>query len=187
MRRAVILTGSPRRQGNCFQLADGLCGRLTAAGCAVSRFDAAFLHVEGCRACGGCYAHGRPCAFGGDDFNAVAAEIERADVLVLISPVYWYTFPSALKAVIDRFYAFWMGKRLFTGKRCALIAVCADEPRSTFDGLLISYRETVALLRGENAGELLFPGVRGTTLAGESAVQTQLDALTARLLHAEET
>ena len=52
-----------------------------------------------------------------------------------------------------------MGGRSFAGKKCALLACCADRPLSTFDGLLVTWRETIKLMRGEMVGEVLIPGV----------------------------
>ena len=158
-KKIVILTGSPRKSGNTAMLAEALTKALEAGQNEVVRFDTAFMNIGGCRACGGCYSRGKPCVFDGDDFNRIASEIESADGLVLVTPVFWYSFPSHIKAAIDRFYAFWGGKHLFTGKKCALVACCADKPIETFDGMVYSYRQSIALLQGENAGEVLLPGL----------------------------
>lgn len=160
-KKIVILTGSPRRRGNSARLAGALDSALREEGDRTVRFDTAQLTIGGCRACGGCYSKGKPCLFDRDDFNRIAGEIETADGFALVTPVYWYTFPAQLKAVIDRFYAFWNAKHLFTGKECALVACCADAPVETFDGMLYAWRESIALLQGENLGETLFPGLSG--------------------------
>lgn len=170
----VLLTGSPRRNGNSFRLAERLSSELEALGAEVTRFDSAFLEVSGCKACGKCYSSGKPCIFDHDDFNTIAQAIERASGLVLITPVNWFAFPAKLKAVIDRFYAFWCGKHLFTGKKCVLIAVCADEPIQTFEGMLFSYRESIALLQGENMRELLLPGIQGLDQVDLPDVQAEM-------------
>ena len=39
------------------------------------------------------------------DFNSMVPVIEEADVVVFATPLYWYTFPAQLKAVIDKFFA----------------------------------------------------------------------------------
>lgn len=137
-KKIVILTGSPRKHGNTAILAEALTEALEAGQNEVIRFDTAFMNIGGCRACGGCYSGGQPCVFDADDFNRIASEIEVADGLIFVTPVFWYSLPSHIKAVIDRFYAFWVGKRLFAGKKCALVSCCADKLIETFDGLVYS-------------------------------------------------
>lgn len=158
-KKIVILTGSPRRHGNSSVLADALTEGLEKNGNKVLRFDTAFMNIGGCRACQGCYSKGTPCIFNQDDFNTIASKIETADGLIIATPVYWFSFPAQIKAAIDRFYSFLIGKHLFTGKKCALISCCADQPLETFDPVISSYRESIALLQGENIGEILFPGI----------------------------
>ena len=59
-------------------------------GYSVTRFDAAFMNVEGCMACGSCYGTEKAC-IARDDFNTIAAALEKADFILLSCPVYWYS------------------------------------------------------------------------------------------------
>ena len=70
----------------------------------MTRFDAAFRKVGGCRACETCYQTGKACSFD-DDFNEIAPAILAADALVFTMPVYWYSIPAQIKGVIDRIWA----------------------------------------------------------------------------------
>ena len=54
-------------------------------------------NIKGCKACKACYSKGAACVFD-DDFNEIAPLMENADVIVMATPVYWYTFPAQLKA-----------------------------------------------------------------------------------------
>lgn len=157
-KKLVILTGSPRRNGNSAAMAEAFIRAAEGRGFRVVRFDTAFMNIRDCRACGGCYSKGRACV-SEDDFNRVAEELETADGVVLATPLYWYTFPAHIKAAIDKFYALYHGGRYFEGKKCALLACCEDEPAEAFDGMLFAYRKTIGLMRGENVGEVLVPGV----------------------------
>lgn len=159
MKRIVVLTGSPRRNGNSSQLADSFIQAAEAAGSQVVRIDTAFLKVGGCRACDQCFKKpGQACAFD-DDFNAIASALLGADIIVLVSPVYWYTFPAQLKAVIDKLYSFCLARKSFAGKQCALIACCEDTDKKTFDGVRFSFARSMELLQADVAGEVLVPGV----------------------------
>jgi len=158
MKKIVVLTGSPREDGNSSRLADSFTAAARERGLEVVRYDLAALNVAGCRACGKCYSAGTPC-IQEDDFNAIARAIEGADGLVLASPVYWYSFSAQMKAAIDRFFCFFVGGRDFSGRKCALLGCCQSVNKDTFTGMRFVYEKTIALLKGESVGEVLIPGV----------------------------
>lgn len=158
MNKAIIFTGSPRKNGNTMQMAQWMEDALKEKGALALRFDTAFLKISGCKVCQGCYSTGRACTID-DDFNRIAEEIETADVLVFAAPVYWYTFPTQIKSLFDRLFAMYKGKRLFNDKKCVLLSACGDEESDTFDGMVFAYEKTIALMQGTNAGELLYPEI----------------------------
>ena len=129
-----------------------------AKGHSVTRFDAAFKKVGGCHACETCYKTCKACSFD-DDFNELAPAILEADAVVFTTPVYWYSFPAQIKAVIDKLYALCVGGKDVAGKECALIACCEEEDMSVMDGVRVPYERTAALLKWKSVGEVLVPGV----------------------------
>lgn len=122
------------------------------------RFDTAFLNIGACRACNQCYSKHDACIFN-DDFNQIAKELENADGIVFVTPVYWFSFPAQIKAFIDRLYSMYSGGKTFANKKCALIACCEADELSTFDGIKFAYEQTVELMNGESVAELLIPSV----------------------------
>ena len=182
MKRYVILTGSPRKNGNTAIMADMLTAELKAHGDDVVRFDTAFLKLNGCRDCRKCYSTGKPCVFDNDDFNPIAGELETADGVIFAAPVYWYTFPAQIKNVIDRFVCLYGSKHLFTGKKCVLLSCCGDEDMEAFDGILFAYRKTIGLMQGENAGEILIPGLYPPGAVRETDAEAQIKALAEKLV-----
>ena len=160
-KKIVVLTGSPRRNGNSSAMAAAFAEAAAAKGHTVVRYDAASLRVAGCRACGTCGSTGKPCTFDDDDFNRIAPDLLSADVLVFAMPVYWYTMPAQIKAVIDRTYALFMSRReAFSGKACALLACCGDNDLSVLEGVRLPYARAAALNGWRSVGEVLIPGVR---------------------------
>lgn len=119
----VVITGSPRKNGNSFAMTDAFIKQAQANGHNVTRFDAAMKKVGGCHACETCFKTGKACSFD-DDFNTIAPAIEKADVVVFTMPVYWYTMPSQIKGVIDRLYSFCVAGKDIANKQCALITCC---------------------------------------------------------------
>lgn len=154
----VVITGSPRKNGNSIAMTEAFMAAAEKAGHTVARFDAAMMNVGGCRACETCYKTGKACSFD-DDFNRIAPAIENADAVVFSMPVYWYTMPAQIKAVIDKMYALCVGNRPIAGKECALIACCEENDMTVLDGVRIPYERTAALLQWKSVGEVLVPGV----------------------------
>ncbi|MDY4039378.1 MAG: NAD(P)H-dependent oxidoreductase [Prevotella sp.] len=120
------------------------------------RIDTAFLHLNGCHACGGCFKTGKACAFD-DDFNRYAADMETADAIIVASQVYWYSVPGLLKTFIDNIYCFMGPGKDVSGKKYALLA-CAGEPElNVFDGMKFCIDKSFTLMGWEKTGEVLVP------------------------------
>lgn len=97
-----------------------------------------------CRACYYCREHGGTCVYQDDMAEILQAMID-ADVLVLASPVYFYSFDAQLKAVIDRTVARWLEVQ---NKEFYYIMAAADEERSAMDATLASLRGYAACVNG---------------------------------------
>ncbi len=157
-KKIIVVTGSPRKNGNSFAMTDAFIKAAQAKGHTITRFDAALKKVSGCRACETCFKSGKACSFD-DDFNVIAPEIEKADVIVFTTPVYWYSFPAQIKGVIDRLFSFCVAGKDISGKQCALIACCEENDMSVMDGVRIPYERSIALLKWKSIGEVLIPDV----------------------------
>ena len=162
-KKIVVLTGSPRKNGNSFAMTDAFIQAAQAKGHTVIRFDAAMRNVGGCHACETCFKTGKACSFD-DDFNTVAPAILEADTVVFTIPVYWYSIPAQIKGVIDKMFSFCVAGKDLSGKECILLACCEENDMSVLDGVRIPIERTAALLKWKMAGEILISGVFG---AGE--------------------
>lgn len=157
-KKIVVLTGSPRKGGNSNRMAAAFMDAAKAKGHEVIHVDATKLTLNGCHGCETCYSTGKPCTFD-DDFNRVADDLLAADVLVFAMPLYWYSMPSQIKGVIDKLYAFVVGGKDITGKKCALIACCEESDITMLDGIRLPYERIAALNKWTSIGEVLVPGV----------------------------
>ena len=157
-KKIVVITGSPRKNGNSFAMTDALIRAAQQKGHTVTRFDAAMMQIGGCHACETCYKTGKACSFD-DDFNTIAPAVLEADAVVFTMPVYWYSIPAQIKGVIDRLYALVVGGKDYAGKECALIACCEEQDMTVLDGVRIPLERTAALLQWKMVGEVLVPGV----------------------------
>lgn len=130
--------GSSRRCGNSDILLDrALCGA-ERSGAEVTRIYASSLHVAGCIACGGCEKV-REC-FIHDDMDMVYREIDKADHLIVSTPIYFYSVPSQLKAIMDRSQLYWNNKPEPRMGRAHLIMVGATWGKELFKGAALSMR-----------------------------------------------
>lgn len=154
----VVITGSPRKNGNSFAMTDAFINEAKKNGHTVTRFDAAMMNIGGCHACETCYKTGKACTFD-DDFNIIAPEILKAEAIVFTMPVYWYSIPAQIKGVIDKIYSLVVGGKDISGKECALIACCEEEDMTVLDGVRIPVERTAALNKWKMVGEVLVPGV----------------------------
>ena len=107
-KNVIIISASPRRHGN----SDLLCDRfLDGAKDAGNDAEKIFLRdktINYCLACDGCKKNGGTCVHD-DDMSEILDKMTAADVLVLATPVYFYTMDAQMKAVIDRTYAVYPG------------------------------------------------------------------------------
>ena len=157
-KKIVVITGSPRKNGNSFAMTDAFIKAAEEKGHTVTRFDAALKNVGGCRACETCFSTGKACTFD-DDFNTIAPAILEADAIVFTTPVYWYSIPAQIKGVIDRVFSLVVGGKDIAGKECALITCCEEDDMSVMDGVRIPIERMAALNKWKMVGEVLIPGV----------------------------
>ena len=156
----LILTGSPRKNGNSDMLAEAFARGARAGGHAVSIFNTT-KNMGGCKACDTCWSKGQACSFT-DSFTELEPLLEQADALVFATPVYWFGFSAQLKAAIDRLYAYVSPnvQRPLKIRESALLA-CAEGPADAhvFDGLVLTFESIVQYLGWRNAGHLTVPSV----------------------------
>lgn len=156
--KIVVITGSPRKNGNSFAMTEAFIHEAEQRGHTIRRFDAAFLKIGGCHACMTCYKTGKACSFD-DDFNDIAPAILEADAVVFTMPVYWYSIPAQIKGAIDRLFSLVVGGKEVAGKKWGLIACCEEDDTTVLDGARIPMERTAALLQWEMVGEVLISGV----------------------------
>lgn len=153
--KILVLTGSPRKNGNSNTLADNFIKGAEEAGHTVERFDAAFKDVHPCIACNKCGMNGA-CVFK-DDFEFVRQHIIDADAVVFATPMYYFGISAQLKAVIDRFYA--INGQIHRPKKAVLLMTYADTGEAEAEPIIKHYEVLLNYLGGQNAGTVIASGV----------------------------
>lgn len=175
-KKIVVITGSPRKQGNSFSMTDAFVKAAEEKGHTVTRFDTSFMNIGFCHACETCYKTGKACTFD-DDFNTMAPAILEADAVVFSMPVYWYSIPAHIKGVIDKLFAFVVGGKDIAGKESALITCCEEDDMSVMDGVRLPIERSAALMNWNMVGEVLIPGVLEAGAIGNTDGCAQAAAL----------
>lgn len=103
-KRILVLAGSPRRHGNTDCLADEFIRGAQEAGHETEKIYLKDRKINGCLGCGACQRNGGSCVQK-DDMQEIYEKWLASDVVVLASPVYFYTWSAQMKAVLDRTFA----------------------------------------------------------------------------------
>ncbi len=154
--KIVVLTGSPRRNGNTNHLAGQFIKGAEEAGHEVYRFDCAQRKVSPCIACNRCGMNGA-CVFQ-DDFEELRPHLVAADVVVFSTPMYYFGFSSQLKAVIDRFYAL-NGQIKGHMKQAALLMAYANTAPEEAEPMLSHYHTLLRYLGWKDLGTVVAAGM----------------------------
>lgn len=119
----VVLTGSPHRNGTTSVLTEEFIKGAESKGHNVFRFDAAFHDIHPCQGCDACGMNG-PCVQKDDIENDLIMRLVNADLIALITPVYYWHVSAQLKTCIDRFYA---RTGRISGKQSVLLAAAGSD------------------------------------------------------------
>lgn len=134
-KKVLILSGSPRKGGNSDILCDEFMKGALESGHQVEKIRVAEKSVGFCRACYACRDSGK-CVIK-DDMAAILKKMIDCDVMVLASPVYFYSIDAQLKAVIDRSVARWTEVK---DKEFYYIVTAADEEKQAAQTTLDCFR-----------------------------------------------
>ena len=153
--KIVVLTGSPRRNGNTNHLVEQFIKGAEEAGHEVYRFDCAQRKVSPCIACNRCGMNGQ-CIFN-DDFEQLRPHLVAAD-MVVFATMYYFGFSSQLKAVIDRFYAL-NGQIKGNVKQSVLLMAYADTAPEEAEPMLSHYHTLLQYLGWKDNGTVVAAGM----------------------------
>ena len=99
-KKVLIISSSPRKNGNSETLADAFANGAQEAGHSVETVHLREKQMGFCKGCLACLKLGR-CVIQ-DDAVEIAAKMHDANVLVFATPVYYYCVSGQLKTMLDR-------------------------------------------------------------------------------------
>ena len=177
--KIVVITSSPHPKDestSCY-LADRFTEGAKGAGHEVFTFDAANSDTHPCRGCDNCHMNG-PCVFKDDIEKTLMPKMLEADMLVLVTPLYYYGMSAQLKTIIDRFYS---RTTKLNGKKSILMATAYNSADWTMEALVTHYNTLVRYMNWQDAGQVLAIGCGSRPLVEHSAFGEQAYQIGANL------
>lgn len=144
----LVLNGSPRPNGNTAAMVSAFTAGAMAVGHQVDVVNVCRKNIHGCLGCEYCHTKGSGKCIQDDDMQEVYPLLERAEMIVLASPIYYHGFSGQLQCALNRIYALDKPKNL---KRAALFLSSGD--RDVYDGAVYAYRNSfLGYLKLEDMG-----------------------------------
>ncbi|MBC8594505.1 flavodoxin family protein [Oscillospiraceae bacterium N12] len=100
-KKVLMLSSSPRQGGNSDVLCDEFMKGALEVGNEVEKIFLKDKQINYCTGCSVCSMYGKPCPQK-DDAAEVVEKMIAADVIVMATPVYFYTMCAQMKTLIDR-------------------------------------------------------------------------------------
>jgi multimeric flavodoxin WrbA len=158
----LILMCSPRNNGSTNALCNAFFEGASEKGHHITKICASDVKINPCIDCNYCLSHGGACVEK-DGMTEIYSAFEHADVVVLASPLYFYSINAQLKTIIDRLYApgNFSGFK-FTPKESVLIMTCGEKTSDIFDQPKAYYNTLLKkMFPWEHKGEILVSGLSG--------------------------
>lgn len=142
----LILNGSPRTSGNTAALVKGFEEGALSKGHQVNVINVGKLRLNGCVACEYCHEKGNGKCIVKDDMQQIYEGLDKADMVVFASPVYYWGFSGQLQSAITRFYA----PNVPKARKYALLL--SSQSPGVYDGIISQYRSMLGYFGAESAG-----------------------------------
>lgn len=157
-KKIIVLNGSPRKNGNTSALVKAFREGAESAGHTVTEFWLGGMKINGCR---GCCAGGKnpesPCVQK-DDMEQIYPAYKEADVVVLASPLYYWTISGQLKCAFDRLFAVAECDPNYTNPRKESALLMAAEGNG-FEETVYWYDRLMGHIGWKDCGKVLCGGV----------------------------
>lgn len=149
--KVLAISSSPRLGGNSDVLCDQFLKGAQESGHETEKVRLAGMKLAPCNGCYAC-AKSKKCVHD-DGMDALLQKLIDADVLVLATPVYFYSMAAQMKIFIDRCLPRY---RKIADKDFYFIVTAADPQHSAADETLAGLRGFLRCLPGAKEKEVIF-------------------------------
>lgn len=151
--KVVMVKGSPHKNGSSNMLASQFAKGCQEAGHTVVEMDVAHMKIHPCLGCGYCRKNGTNCVQK-DDVPEVMDQIISADMVVFVTPIYYFGITAQLKMLIDRFYSY-NEKLKSKHMKAVLIVAAMDCKEEGLKALSDHYLKICKYLNFTDCGQIL--------------------------------
>lgn len=149
--KVVAISGSPRIGGNSDILCDEFLKGAKEKGNEIAKINLASSNIHPCIACYGCKGDGK-CVIE-DDMTKILEILIEADVILLATPVYFYSMDAQMKIMIDRSLARYQEIK---NKKFYFAVTAADPNHEAMDATIGGLKGYTDCLPGAEVIDVLF-------------------------------
>ena len=149
----LLVYGSPHKHGTTHCLAEAFLAGVDQRAHTIDTVWLGEKKVAPCVGCEYCRSHDGSCVHG-DDMTQLLPKVLEADLVVFVSPIYYFGFSAQMKAFIDRFYAVNAQLRSQTEKKAILLCAGGGKEEWIPDGILANYHTMLRYLHWESLGNV---------------------------------
>ena len=157
----LVISTSPRKNGNSDALADAFIRGAQQVGNQVEKINLYDKTIGFCKGCLTCQSTQR-CIIN-DDASAIAQRMLTADVIVFATPIYYYGMCGQMKTLLDRANPLYSADYRF--RDIYLLAAAAEEDEHTVDGAVTGLQGWIDCFEKARLAGTVFAG--GVTAVGE--------------------
>ncbi|WP_040330566.1 flavodoxin family protein [Clostridium ihumii] len=150
-KKVLILSSSPRKGGNSDILCDQFLKGAKESGHEVEKIFLGERKINYCLGCEGC-AESKVCVWH-DDMAEVLDKMIESDVIVMATPVYFYTMDAQMKTLIDRTVPRYTEIR---NKEFYFIMTAADSSKESLERTLEGFRGFTSCLSGATENGVIY-------------------------------
>lgn len=161
----LILNGSPRKNGSTSAFVAAFKEGAESKGHAVEVVHVGGMKINGCLACEYCHGKGNGKCVQQDDMQALYPKLASADMVVIASPVHYWSFSGQIQSCITRWYA--PGQP--AAKKYALILSSGSE--GVYDAIIAQYKSIIDYFGATDCGIKTFAGEDQKTAANLAEVR----------------
>ncbi len=163
--KIAVFNGSPRKE-NTFALVEAFREGAESAGHEVEVYHVGQMKIAGCLGCEYCHTKGEGNCIQKDDLEKILPAYKEADMIVLASPVYYFTMTAQMEAAIQRVYC--IGKPLKAKKAALLLSSASD---GVYDAAVAQFKAYMSYAGIEAAGVITAHGEENKSEAKISEVK----------------
>lgn len=150
-KKVLVLSASPRKGGNSDLLCDQFVLGAKEAGHHTEKIFLRDKRIGYCTGCESCYISHK--CVQKDDMAEILEKMLDADVVVMASPVYFYTMDAQMKTLIDRTVPRY---EEITDKEFYFIVTAADTSKESMERTIDGFRGFTICLNGAQEKSILY-------------------------------